>query len=74
MHAARRITRRRGIIWKDSTSARGMVHHRRFLVLALVERYSSLAIGVFVGMVIYQFSLNSIMGVEPLVDIVHHGS
>ena len=37
------------------------------LALITKEVYSSLAIGVFVGMVIYQFSLNGV-GVEPLVD------
>ena len=37
------------------------------MALITKEVYSSLAIGVFVGMVIYQFSLNGV-GVEPLVD------
>ena len=37
------------------------------LALITKEVYSSLAIGVFVGMMIYQFSLNGV-GVEPLVD------
>ena len=52
-----------------STGAWSIIPPILALGLALItkEVYSSLAIGVFVGMMIYQFSLNGV-GVEPLVD------
>lgn len=52
-----------------STGAWSIIPPILALGLALItkEVYSSLAIGVFIGMVIYQFSLNGV-GVEPLVD------
>lgn len=52
-----------------STGAWSVVPPLLALALALItkEVYSSLTIGVFVGMIIYQFSLNGI-GLEPLID------